>query len=222
MHINGKTIDLKGVLFDLDGTLIDSKLDIADAANAARARFGLEPYPVDQVLPYIGFGIRHLIAGVLETRDETRVDEGLKAALAHYDLHLGEKTVLFEGARELLRDLNRRRIACGVVSNKPHALTVRTLEILKIGDLFQAAFGEGNGMRKKPDPEAVVEALRIMNVKAGDCVFVGDSSVDVETARNAGMPCVFVAHGFGDLEAAEEAGPDLTVRSLTELATLLK
>jgi len=222
MHIGDRTIDLKGVLFDLDGTLIDSKLDIADAANAARARFGLPALPVKEVMPFIGFGIRHLIGGVLDTKDEARIDEGLKAALAHYDLHLGEKTVLFEGARELLEDLNRRGIPCGVVSNKPHPLTVKTLEILGLTALFRAAFGEGNGMRKKPDPEPVLKALGIMGVDASGCVFVGDSSVDVETARNAGMPSVLLAFGFGDMEAAQEAGPDLTVRSLAELATLLK
>jgi phosphoglycolate phosphatase len=222
MRIGGRDIFVKGVLFDLDGTLIDSKLDIADAANAARARFGLPPLPVAGVLPFIGFGIRHLIAGVLDTKDETRVEDGLKAALAHYDGHLGEKTILFEGARELLEELNRRGIACGVVSNKPHPLTLRTLQILRINHLFKAAFGDQPGVRRKPDPEAVHVALQLMGVAATDCVFVGDSSVDVETARNAGMPAILLTHGFGDLQEARNMDPDLIAHSLSELQTLLK
>lgn len=222
MQIGGQTIDLKGVLFDLDGTLIDSKLDIADAANAARAHFGLDPYPVEKVLPFIGFGIRHLIAGVLGTKDEARIDAGLKAAFSHYDGHLGEKTVLFEGARELLEDLNRRGIACGVVSNKPHPLTLRTLRMLGLEGFFKAAYGDQPGIRRKPDPEAVHKALELMGVAAEDCVFVGDSSVDVETARNSGMTAVLLTHGFGDMREARNLNPDLVVHSLSEFHALLK
>lgn len=210
------------MLFDLDGTLIDSKLDIADAANTARSHFGLAPLPVEEVLPFIGFGIRHLIGGVLATEDRTRIDEGLKAALRHYDAHLGEKTVLFEGGLELLRALQGMKIACGVVSNKPHDLTVRTLDLLGLSRYFKAAFGEGTGLRRKPDPEPVLKAMEIMGVEAKDCVFVGDSEVDVLTARNAGLPCVVITHGFGDMEEARRAGPDLVVGSLKELESLLK
>jgi phosphoglycolate phosphatase len=222
MDINDKTIDLKGVLFDLDGTLIDSKLDIAAAANAARAHFKMPPLPAEDVLPFIGFGIRHLIGGALETSWEARIDEGLKAALIHYDSHLGEQTTVFEGALELLKDLKGRGIICGVVSNKPHDLTLRTLKIFKMEGYFRAALGEGAVRNKKPHPEPVREALRRMQVKPENAVFVGDSAVDVQTARNAGIPVIVVSHGFGEKDALEQELPDLTVPSLKDLAGILK
>ncbi len=209
------------MLFDLDGTLIDSKLDIADAANAARALFDLPPLPVNQVIPFIGHGLRHLIAGVLDSKSEARIDEGLKAAFAHYDLHLGEKTTLYNGSRELFETLRNKDIVCGVVSNKPHPLTLRTLHLLGIDGFFKAAFGDRPGVRRKPEPDAIFEALKQMEVTAADSVYVGDSAVDVECAHNAGMPSVIVTHGFGDKDELQKAGPDLVVGSLLELARLI-
>jgi phosphoglycolate phosphatase len=221
MDIAGKTIGLKGVLFDLDGTLIDSKRDIAAAANAARAHFGMPPLPVSDVLPFIGFGIRRLIEGVLETQDGARIDEGLAAALRYYGSHLGEYTTVFDGALGLLQALKARGIACGVVSNKPHDLTVRTLSILKMEGYFAAALGEGAVKNKKPHPEPVLEVLRLMGVEPDNAVFIGDSAVDVECARNAGMPVIVVSHGFGDKDDMERSAPDLVVGSLADLAVLL-
>ncbi len=212
---------LKAVLFDLDGTLIDSKKDIAAAANAARRHFGMCPLDLDTLVGYIGWGVEHLNRKALGTEDPAILAEGLKVLGAHYREHCVDQTLVFPGTRELLEALTKRGLKLGLVSNKPHELTLITLQKLGLFHYFSAILGGDSTQNKKPNPDPLLAVLREMGVSPEEAVMVGDSSVDLEAARAAGMRVGLVSHGFVPKEKLESLHPDWLVDSLGQLADLL-
>jgi phosphoglycolate phosphatase len=221
MRCKGADIPLKAVLFDLDGTLIDSKKDIAAAANAARVHFGMPALPLETVTGFIGWGIEHLNRKALGTEDPARLAEGLKVLEAYYRDHCVDQTVIFPGVRELLDFLKGRGVKMGLVSNKPHEFTLITLEKLKLMPYFAVALGADATANKKPHPEPLLAALAKIGAKPSEAVMIGDSPVDAEAARAAGMLVGLVSHGFVPKEYLISSDPDWLVDSLTEFIEIL-
>jgi phosphoglycolate phosphatase len=221
MERGGMAGQLKGVLFDLDGTLIDSKRDIAAAANWARLHFGMHALPLETVLGYVGRGIEILNRKTLGTEDPQRLAEGLEVLKAYYRDHCVDHTSVYPGAKELLDNLKNRGLKLGLVSNKPQEFTLITLDKLELGPYFAVAMGADGSARKKPDPEPLLTVLRKMGVSPTEAVMIGDSPVDTEAARAAGMRVGLVSHGFVPREEMSASHPDWLVDSLKEFMAIL-
>ena len=212
----------KAVLYDMDGTVLDTLADLTDAVNVSLRRFGLPEQPAMHVRDVLGNGARRLIMGCLpEETDEKTVDAVLEFYKPYYDAHCREKTAPYPGIIELMRRLRDAGVKQAVVSNKPDG-AVKELAELFFGGLIESAVGESETVRLKPCPDAVLAAAKLMGVSKDECVYVGDSEVDIETARRAGMDCISVAWGFRDEDMLRAEGAACIVRSAEELFEALK
>ena len=209
------------VVFDLDGTLIDSSRDLATSVNAALQRVapGASALGEDVVRSFIGSGARVLIARSLtRTGIAKPVDEVLPVFLDEYGRRLLDATRLYPRAEEALDRLRDRRLA--VLTNKPGDMSRKILEGLGVGDRFFRVYGGGDLETRKPDPGGLQRLASEAGVEAGRALMVGDSAIDVRTGRAAGALTAGVTYGF-DAASFEADPPDLLVSSLTELADLL-
>jgi phosphoglycolate phosphatase len=207
--------EVRALIFDLDGTLIDSKLDLALAVNAVLAEMGRGPLSHEQIFGYIGNGAPSLIARALgdgATEEECR--RGLEFFIQYYSIHKLDNTVLYSGVRETLDALSGMPMA--VLTNKPVGASRGILQGLGLAETFQIIYGGNSFERKKPDPMGVEIILREFGATPAEAMFVGDSEIDVQTARNAGTWVCGVTYGFGSHRLAEFP-PDLLVDNLTEL-----
>lgn len=205
-------------VFDLDGTLIDSKQDIVRSVNLMLRDMQREEQPTELVRTFIGHGAPQLIARVLGPgASEEQLDEALGIFLAHYRERKLDRTRPYPGVAEALRKLAGRPMA--VLSNKPTELSVDILKGLGLARFFEAIYGGDSFRRKKPDPVGALRVLKELGRTPAESAMVGDSDVDVETARNAGMLAVGVNYGFGQHDR-EKQPADIYVDSLLELVAL--
>lgn len=212
----------KAVLYDMDGTVLDTLADLTDAVNVSLRRFGLPEQPAMHVRDVLGNGARRLIMGCLpEGTDERTADAVLEFYKPYYDAHCREKTAPYPGIIELMQRLRDAGVKQAVVSNKPDG-AVKELAELFFGGLIESAVGESETVRLKPCPDAVLAAAKLMGVSKDECVYVGDSEVDIETARRAGMDCISVAWGFRDEDMLRAEGAACIVHSAEELFEALK
>lgn len=206
------------LIFDLDGTLIDSRLDLAHAVNATRAEMGRGPLPHEQIFSFVGRGAPILIKramGPEATEDEVRAS--LEFFIAYYRKHALDYTVLYPGVLEPLESLRAAGAKLAILTNKPVRISRLILEGLGIGHLFRQVYGGNSFEYKKPHPIGV-ETLRSELDSFGDETWViGDSYVDVQTARNAGVSSCGVAWGFQP-ESFREFPPDLLVERMEDFA----
>ncbi len=221
MRCKGSDIPLKAVLFDLDGTLIDSRRDIAASANATRVHFSFSPLPEETIGTFVGLGIMNLLERSIESKDPLRLKEAHEIFKVHYREHCVDFTRCYPGTFELLEGLKNRRVKMAVVSNKPQEFTDLILKILDLWDFFEVAFGPEATVNKKPHPEPLLTALQRMGVKSSEGVMIGDSVVDIEAARGAKMLVGVVSHGYGEKEILNAADPDWLVDSLSEFIEIL-
>jgi phosphoglycolate phosphatase len=206
---------VRALIFDLDGTLIDSKLDLALSVNAARAHLGLGPLAQELIFGYVGQGAPMLIRRTLgENASEADVERALQFFLEYYRAHMLDHTVTYPGVREALQQLDGRAMA--VLTNKPVRFSRLILEGLGIDRCFRYVYGGNSFERKKPDPMGVEVLLRDFQVSPREAMVVGDSEIDVLTARNAGTWACGVTYGLGSHMLAAYP-PDLLLDSLTEL-----
>jgi phosphoglycolate phosphatase len=188
--------NVKALLFDLDGTLIDSKQDLVLAVNATLRSLGREELPADLVASYVGSGAPVLIERALgDTPNSEEFQFALQFFLAYYEQHKLDFTRAYPGVREVLEQL--RDTPMVVLTNKPVNISVRILEGLGLVSFFQAVYGGNSFPTKKPDPLGAHTILTQLKVAPDEAVMVGDSEVDVQTARNAGMISAIVNFGFG-------------------------
>ena len=203
-----------GILFDLDGTLLDTLEDLKDAVNAALTQFGYPQRSLTEVRRFVGNGAARLMErAVPEGADPVPV---LAAFRAYYQAHCQEKTGPYSGVIAAL-DALKEKYPIAIVSNKPDS-AVKAL----CADYFTGIFalGEQEGTPRKPAPDMVHKAMEAIGVT--DCVYVGDSEVDVKTAKNAGVPCLTVLWGFRDRAELEEAGATHFCEDPAELPLLLE
>jgi phosphoglycolate phosphatase len=214
---------IKLVVFDLDGTLIDSRLDLVHSVNAALRHIGRPALPDDVIASYVGDGAPILIQRALggEAVDEAIVRQGLQFFLSYYREHKLDHTTVYAGVREALGAIQRtsngkpRRMA--VLSNKPVGPSRAIVEALGLGPFFTQIYGGNSFATKKPDPEGVLKLLEENGVRPAEAAIVGDSHVDIETGRNAGLWTVGVNYGFAP-HTLEEQPPDVLVETPHELA----
>jgi phosphoglycolate phosphatase len=210
---------MRGVIFDLDGTLVDSLGDIAAAMNRALAARGFPTHPVDSYRSFIGEGVQRLAERVLPPGELGAQSDLLADYQDDYAQHLLETSTLYEGIPAVLDAVSARKLPMAVLSNKPDAPTRRIVESLLGPWKFRAVAGERPGVPRKPNPTAALLLARALEVAPADVAFVGDTLVDVSTARAAGMRPLGVLWGFRPGEVAA-TGVE-TVRHPEELLPLL-
>jgi phosphoglycolate phosphatase len=211
--------DVRALIFDLDGTLIDSGVDLALSVNVTLKQTGRSPLPHDQIFSYVGQGAPRLIEQALgpgATRDEC--EQALAFFLSYYREHMLDNTVTYPGVREGLAALEGMPMA--VLTNKPVRFSRQILEGLGLASYFRYIYGGNSFESKKPNPAGMEVLLRDFGASPKQAMLVGDSEVDVQTARNAGTWCCCVTYGLGSTQLADNP-PDLLVQSLTELAAYL-
>jgi phosphoglycolate phosphatase len=209
-------IDL--VIFDLDGTLVDSKEDLVRAVNAARGHMGLGTIDNQTVYSYVGNGAPLLIRRALgEQATERAVEVALQFFLAYYREHMLDCTALYPGVKEGLDRLLEAGVRMAVLTNKPVRISQAIVDGLGLGGHFRRVYGGNSFARKKPDPMGIEALLTDFGVASARALMVGDSAVDVQTARNAKVKACGVAWGFQP-ETFREYPPDLIVERPEELA----
>ena len=194
------------VLFDLDGTLLDTLDDMLDAVNRTMDRFSLPHRTRSEVRSFVGNGARRLIE-LSVGGDHPAFEEILAVYKADYDANYLVKTAPYPGIMELLDALRQRGARVGVVSNKPDSTVQLLGEALFLGKA-DICVGEKAGIRRKPAPDTVLSAMNALGAKPEETVYVGDSEVDVMTARAANVPCISVTWGFRDRDELERAGAE--------------
>jgi phosphoglycolate phosphatase len=210
---------VRALVFDLDGTLIDSKQDLVNSVNATLREMKREALPTDLVASYVGSGAPVLIRRALGGNPS---EEELKRALAfflvHYEEHKLDETRLYPGVAETLAEL--KSLPMSVLTNKPVKISVKILEGLGVSQYFQSIYGGNSFETKKPDPAGAKQILSELNVLPEQAAMVGDSEVDVQTARNARMRSVIVNFGFGTHDRAAHPA-DVYVNRFDELLQLV-
>jgi phosphoglycolate phosphatase len=217
---NGKQFaGVRVLIFDLDGTLIDSKLDLAHAVNAALEHMRRDPLTHEQIYSYVGNGAPMLVRRALgEGATDEEADTGLAYFLSYYRQHMLDNTVPYPGVREGLELLENHPMA--VLTNKPVHFSRAILDGLGMSRYFRIVYGGNSFEKKKPHPMGMETLLRELNAAPREAMIVGDSDVDVRTARNAGTWACGVSYGLG-MEGMQAHPPDLMVDSLVELPRYL-
>jgi phosphoglycolate phosphatase len=187
---------IRALIFDLDGTLIDSKNDLICSVNAMLRQLGRRELPAETVSSYIGHGVAPLVARALGdgSSDEER-QRALEFFLEYYNLHKTDTTRPYPGVAETLAQLSG--VPMAVLTNKPVRISGRILDALGLSAYFRSIYGGNSFAAKKPDPTGALTILRELGASADEALMVGDSEVDVQTARNAGMRAAIVNYGFG-------------------------
>lgn len=213
----------KAVLFDLDGTLLDTLDDLTDSVNVILEKYGFPRQEREEVRRYLGNGSERLMRAVLPKNiNEADFAKYLEEYKAYYEAHKEEKTGPYPGISELLWELHRRGLKIGVVSNK-FDLAVKGLCEKYFSPCIDGAVGEmeSAGIHRKPAPDMVLAAAEWLGVAIEDCLYVGDSEVDILTAENAGTDCVSVCWGFRDEGELRKAGAKRLAHTAAELEKII-
>jgi phosphoglycolate phosphatase len=217
----------RAVIFDLDGTLVDSAPDIATALNKALAKDGLPPLALPEVKAMVGSGARRLVERALGAKAsaDVSVETTLREFLEAYRARPAHDTRLYAGALELLETLHRDGVRLGIATNKPTDLTHAIVNALGVLKLFRAVTGSAPGVALKPEPDLLRTCLTELGVVPQAAVMVGDSGADAGAAKAAGMRCVLVRHGYS-AEAVDGLGADAVIDGFGDMeavrALLLK
>ena len=216
-------MNYKAILFDMDGTILDTLRDLNAAANRTLAEFGFPPQTLDQTRRRVGNGSRRLLElSVPPGTDEALIERMLVWYLPYYNAHANDTTAPYPGITPLLEALGKAGYSLAVVSNKPDR-TVKELSEIHFPDLLDIAVGENEagGVRRKPWPDTLLAAAGELGAEPGECLYVGDSEVDVLTALRAGMDCASVLWGFRSRSELEAAGAAMFFSTPEELKAFL-
>jgi 2-phosphoglycolate phosphatase len=207
----------RAVVFDLDGTLLDSYEGIREALNPVLVHFGKEPVTVGQVRFMVGEGLPRLIEKAIGPE---MVEEGVRLFRERYRETANSGSALFHDAEEVMSELGRRGVPMSIASNKPALFSRQILESLGIASRFVFVGGPDMGFLPKPDPGMALAALEAMGTTAAETLFVGDMPIDVQTARAVGMPVIALPTGSSTRDELVAAAPDRILGALTELLPL--
>lgn len=212
----------KAAIFDLDGTLLNTIKDLAAACNTALEAFDYPTHDEETYKTYVGNGIYKLVERSVpeEKRDKANVLKVKEVFDAYYSEHSLDQTQPYEGIRELLKTLKENGIVCGVVTNKAHSYAVKLVELF-FGDLVEYTLGQREGIPTKPHPQSVLEMIDYFKVSQQECLYIGDSNVDMETAKAADVDSVGVLWGFRGEEELVKAGAKYIISTTRELEMIL-
>jgi len=215
-------MDSELIIFDLDGTLIDSSDDIAWAANMTLVYMGYNEMDLDAIKEGIGWGVKTLLQKLMPQEGPERIDDARVKFLEYYWDHLTVNTILYPGVRETIDYFKDHDKKMAIVTNKPIKFTEKILNELALKDFFLMVLGGDSLVNRKPDPEPVEKVISTLGVTKGKTVFVGDSKVDGETGKRAGIFTIGVEYGFRGRKELEDAGFDIIISEFPELTRILK
>lgn len=212
----------KAVIFDLDGTLINSIGDLAAACNYGLKKCGFPTHDVEKYKMFVGDGRLKLIERILspQIRTEENINKLLQLFDEYYEAHMFDNTSTYDGVIELIDNLHEHNVKCAVVSNKPHEFATKIVNDF-LGDRFEIVFGHREGTKTKPDPYSVNEVIKKLNISKEHCLYVGDSNVDIITARNAEVKSVGVLWGFRSEEELRGEGADYIASDIKDLEKII-
>ena len=212
----------ESIIFDLDGTLLNTLDDLADSMNFVLQNHGYKPHLPDAYKDFISEGLRQLVEQALpqEARSEIEIRTLMEEMMTAYQKNLLNKTRLYPEIDELLTELTLRKINLNILSNKEHDQTCILCNELLFNWRFNVIFGSRENIPKKPHPQAVFEICKLNNISVSDCIFVGDTKTDMKTAQNASMFSVGVTWGFRDKKELQEHNARLIIDSPLELLQL--
>lgn len=210
------------VIFDLDGTLLNTLEDLKDGVNHVLKEHGYPQRTLEEVRQFVGNGIRRLMElAVPEGVAGEMFEEVFEEFRTYYTAHCQIKTCAYDGILELLQELKEQGYALAIVSNKNQG-AVSELNEIYFKEWIETAIGQTDGIRKKPAPDTVLQALKMLGKEKETALYVGDSEVDFQTAENAGMDCVLVTWGFRTTEELEAFTPVARIRRPQELLNVLR
>ncbi|ADG94713.1 HAD-superfamily hydrolase, subfamily IA, variant 1 [Arcobacter nitrofigilis DSM 7299] len=213
---------MKSLIFDLDGTLINSLLDIALSMNKVLEKHGYASHEIDKYNHFVGDGALVLVKNAMpKDATENEIKVALKSFIEIYEQNTHNNTFAYEGIYEMLEKLERLKIKKAILSNKPHKFTLKYMENLFNNFHFQEIHGQKVDVPKKPDPTMAIEIATKLNTKIEDMIFVGDTATDMKTAKNAGMIAVGVEWGFRTVEELLENGADFIVKTPQDIIEIL-
>ena len=217
----GADMKYRLVIFDLDGTLLDTIGDLCSSTNHALQEYGLPERTLAEVQSFVGNGMRRLIErSVPEGTDPGVVDLVFQEFHRYYKLHSSDHTKVYDGVMELLEELKQKGYHLAVVSSKAD-YAVQELCRHYFGDLFEICIGDQEGIRRKPDPEPVLRAIGYFGLQPEETVYVGDSEVDILTAANTGVDCISVEWGFRTRQQLLDAGASVIISRPSQLPELV-
>lgn len=209
------------IIFDLDGTLLNTLEGLKNSTNFALKKFNSPEITLEQTRSFVGNGVRKLIERAIPNGEKNPdFEKCLNTFKEHYSKTMYQKTVAYDGIEDMLTELKKRGIKTGVVSNK-FDTAVKELCKNYFDGLIIVAIGESPDVRKKPAPDSVLKAMEILGAKPENTLYVGDSDVDIQTAKNSNLKSVGVTWGFRDRELLEEEGADFIINTPCELLELI-
>ncbi|MBR2875764.1 MAG: HAD family hydrolase [Clostridia bacterium] len=211
----------KCVVFDLDGTLLYTLEDLKNSVNFALVSNGFPERTTEEVRAFVGNGIEKLMRrSVPGSVTEAEFKQCFDAFKEHYKLHSEDNTEEYEGITSVLKELKKNNFLLAVVSNKAD-FAVKTLCKKYFGDLLDCAYGERDGIKRKPSPDSVNEVIKYLGAEKNNCFYVGDSDVDVVTAHNAGLRCIACTWGFRSREVLEKENPEYIIESPKQILEIV-
>ena len=211
---------VQALLFDLDGTLVESTADLVASGNWLRARHGLPALESHVIAGFVGDGVESLMRRLL-AKPEGDVRDSVEAFLLHYHEHCLDQTRLYPAVAATLEALQSRGYAMAVVTNKPERVSRRILEGLGVAKRFGSVVGGNTCAHKKPHPEPLFKACGDLSCEPKRGLMVGDSRVDVEAGHNAGMPSVGILGGIADESLMKSAAPEVLIQGFERLLEIL-
>ncbi len=211
---------VQGFIFDLDGTLIDSREDLVLSVNHALKTLGQAELPGDTIAGYVGDGVRNLLTSCLAHSDrQDLLDRAILLFQGHYGEHLLDHTRLYAGVMDILKWLQGKKMA--VVTNKPEGFTLRILEGLGIRCYFDPVLGGDSTPFKKPNPEPILKVLQQWKIDAGETLVVGDSPNDIVAGKKSQTLTCGLTQGFRSRKEIQDSNPDWTIDSISEIRKIL-
>ncbi len=208
------------IFYDLDGTLVDTKQDITASANHMLREIGLPPLSQEQVIPHVGRGLRQLVVSCIGSCSSEKLESAMKIYRRHYTEHMLDHSRLYPGVEELLEHFKSRKQA--VVTNKPNPYSRQILAGLGVEGYFMEIIGGDSEYPKKPDPAALIALMEKAGARPAEALFIGDSVVDIQAGKAAGIEMAVVTHGFESQEAIRAASPEVIALDFIELLALAK
>jgi len=210
--------NIKLVIFDLDGTLVDSKYDLTDSVNFVRHEHGLSPLPVDKVASYLGSGITALVKAVLAELKNESFDVAVKMFKDNYAKHLTDKTLPYKDVTEMLSNISQPKV---LLSNKDEKFSKQILNTLGLSKYFTEIYGGDSFKEKKPNPLPIYEIMKKFSLNKENIVMVGDGANDIMVGKNAGITTIGVLYGYSSQQQLNELAPNYQAKDPKEIINII-
>ena len=210
--------NIKLVIFDLDGTLVDSKYDLTDAVNFTRKHYGFSPLSVDKVASYLGSGITALVKSVLSELKDENFDVAVKIFKDNYVQHLTDKTLPYKDVKEMLSNIPQQKV---LLSNKDEKFSKQILDTLGLSQFFTEIYGGDSFKEKKPSPLPIYEIMKKFYLNKENIVMIGDGANDIMVGKNAGVKTIGVLYGYSSQQQLNDLAPDYQANTPKDIINII-